>query len=1248
MYFANGILVSIMSSIRYPQRTCQAFVCSLFPGMLLVLCIVSIVLSGCSTSVGGNNSVSGTGSAGKGGADGSTGSYTLSASAKSFTVSAGVSQTITVTVQALSGFNATVTCSLSGLPFGVTATPANFDIVGTGSKQVQFSLGAGATNGTSTVTVNSSSGALSQQAQFQLAVAAESSTLQISFVPSALNIPAGSANSIQVQMSNSSVSPATPNIAVQLSTPPSGVTVTPSSFTVAANGGTQTVFVKAANNASSGTLNANAIYGSAQQSASLTVTIGAAENYKPVSLSTSDKLVRTDALTPYTSFPPPNYLIYHAATNRFFSTDAVLNQLNVVNASTQTLTTTLTIPGAFGIDQAPDGSVLYVGTMVGDLYVVDPVQLTILKRYASTTISPYGFPANAVYALADGKLILEQYFLVPGYSIVDGDGPIALWDPASNSITVFAGTSGPNGLGDVGYPTKPSCLAKFEQVMLTNNRTRILLVPVLTSEGSSVLCSLDPEADTWNWSQPISGGGGSALTAFAVTFDGNTLVAYDGYDIYTLDAATFAVKSSFPVSTTQGVFTYPVLFLSQDNKSVFITDSAGPDVSDVYNLATGKLAGWIPQLNLASPGSYTTGQPLYQAMASNGVAAGVIFGGGVGLLDTTAVHSLPVGTRFTQTQLDVPYGPAAGGTATSWLPYLTGSGVPSLGSVYFGANVATGLDNSGGMLFAVSPAGSPGPVDVRTFATDGGSQLLPQGFTYGPWVLESPTMYSTAEGGGPGSLYGYGFGPQGPTNSALYVAPPPDLQVTVGGVSATVTGFSPNPYLNLSYFVAPPLPTNGLRYTVPAGAAGNSASITVTNSSGSTTTAEPIRYLPSVQQYAVPGELADGIYDPTRHVYYFTDTNQVRVFSLTQGKWLASIPIPAPKNAYAAQRLLGIALSPDGSKLAVSDPGAIAIYIINPDQPSSIQSYAYASQIGTGGITAEPSGIAVTNSGIVYFVTFDLNGDGGCGFMFSLDPSTGTLKNVGLPPESCLPTQGPDPDGRLVTTADGSRIYFNDAGYLGYVDTISGQVVSPINNDSDLGEGGYEIVMGANQTRLFADGFFTDSNLNTLGLQALNAEELDDASYVYGAVLSTDGSLFFQPGSQAIDLFDGCTGAFRGRVALPTPLSPNYRALVSNNEDSRLVAITGATGNGIAVIDLNSLPEPNPLPWLSPEASPLASGSMSQLASTDAESRHFPLPSLPKIYRRSSPLSDLLKRARISNANSGLKQNPTVPGEKEK
>ena len=44
------------------------------------------------------------------------------------------------------------------------------------------------------------------------------------------------------------------------------------------------------------------------------------------------------------------------------------------------------------------------------------------------------------------------------------------------------------------------------------------------------------------------------------------------------------------------------------------------------------------------------------------------------------------------------------------------------------------------------------------------------------------------------------------------------------------------------------------------------------------------------------------------------------------------IPIPSPAGAYGPQRLLALALSPDGSKLAISDAGAIAVYVLNPDQ----------------------------------------------------------------------------------------------------------------------------------------------------------------------------------------------------------------------------------------------------------------------------------------------------------------------------
>ena len=1141
-------------------------------------------------------------------------------------VSQSSSASFTLSATDHNGFNQPIAVSFAGIPAGVTFSPSTFTLQPGASQIVQVSATfAAAVNPNTTITVTGTGGGITHQTQFDLIVSA--ATLFLSVQPNPLKVPAGSTGSFEVQVTGTTNGTGT--ISVQSATPPSGVKLSPSSFTVSGTGGMVNIFVETTKAASSGTLTVTATYGPYTQSASLPLTIGAAESITPVALSTTDLLVRTDALTPYTSYPEPNYLVYHAATNRFFSTDAYLNQLNVVDAATHTLKTTLAIPGAFGLDQAPDGSVLYVGTMLGDLYVVDPVGLKILKRYPSSTISPYGFEANAVYALANGSLLLEKYFLVAGYSWIDGNGPLALWNPVTNDITFFESQQDSSGT----IPVKPTCLQGFQNVVLTNNRTRALLVPVLTSEGSSLLCSLDPVADTWNWSGQITGGTESALTTFAVSPDGNTLAAFDGYDLYNLDPATLTVKNSFAVPTTQALLNYPAMFLSHDLSQVFITDPSGADVLDIFDLASGKQSGWIPELNLASPGSYSSIPPLYQAMSSSGLAAGVIEGGGIGLLDTTAVHALPIGSRFSQTELNVPYGPAGGGTAVGWLPDEYGVAAPPLGSVYFGANAATSLNNNGldGMLEATSPAGAPGPVDVRTFATDGGSQFLPFGFSYGPSVLEAATNYATAEGGGPGNLYGFGFGPQAYNGSqSTYIAPPSDLQVTVGGASATVDIYNPNPFIG-TYFTAPPLPTNTLLYTVPPGVAGTTARIVVANSSGSTTAPTSITYLPSVQQYAVDGELADGVYDPKRDVYYFTDANQVRVFSLAQGTWLASIPISAPKGAYGPQRLFGIALSPDGSKLAIGDPGAIAIYIVNPDQPSSIQSFPYAAQIGYYANTEEPAGVAVTNSGTVYFATFDLNGDGGRGYLYALNPSTGLVSEVTGPATdgTYLPTEGADPDGRLAITADSTRIYLNDYGMLGYVDTASGTFVLPDLGDSYLGAGGYELVLCANQTRLFAGGFLTDSNLNSLGLQTLDFAESVDTTYVYGAALSTDGTLLFQPGLQFIDVFDGRTGSFRARISLSFELSPNFRALISNNQDSRLVAISGANGNGIAVIDLNSLPEPEPLSYVSAKANPLVSRAHRAAQSMAALGSAPTLPSFPhapRISHRRSPLLDSLVR----------------------
>ena len=518
---------------------------------------------------------------------------------------------------------------------------------------------------------------------------------------------------------------------------------------------------------------------------------------------------------------------------------------------------------------------------------VDPVHLTVLKRYPWTEISTFGFVANAVYALANGKLLLETYFLVPTFSYVDGNGPIALWDPKTNDLEIFGSVPGQNGP----WPEKPSCLGKAQDVLLTNNRTRVLLSPVQTDEGSSRICSLDPNAGTWVWSANISGGLGSSFSNFALTGDGDTLVAFDGYDVYTLDAASLSLKSSFAVATREDFPSYPVMILSQDSKSVLLSDAGGRDILDVYNLATGRL-------------------------------------------------------------------------------------------------------------------------------------------------------------------------------------------------------------------------------TAPPGVAGSSVAITVKNATGSSTAGLGMNYLPAVQKYPVAGALADGVYDPRRDVYYFTDAAHIRVFSLTHAEWLPPIPIPAPKNAYGPQRLLGIALSPDGSKLAVSDLGAMAIYTLDPDSPSAIQSSPLASQIFDP-TSQMPAGVAVTDSGTVYFATFVAGlGDEGYSFLYKLNPSTQEVSAVPDSPGFALPTFDADHVGRLAITSDGSRVYFNDGGTIGFIDTAAGQFVVPNEPVGELGQGGYELVLGANQTRIFADGFMTDSNLNALGLQTLDIAEGVDADYVYGAALSTDGSLLFQPDLQ--------------------------------------------------------------------------------------------------------------------------------------
>ena len=195
-------------------------------------------------------------------------------------------------------------------------------------------------------------------------------------------------------------------------------------------------------------------------------------------------------------------------------------------------------------------------------------------------------------------------------------------------------------------------------------------------------------------------------------------------------------------------------------------------------------------------------------------------------------------------------------------------------------------------------------------------------------------------------------------------------------------------------------------YTIPPGGVTGPADVTVTMSSGSTTASGAMTYLPSTQkEFPLAGsELAQGIYDPYLDVYFFTDVNQLQVFSQHQRKSLAPIcqflPHRGRHNGYHRH----CAFSGRGIH---HDFGYVrgCHLLPEPCNPTTVQTFS--AQLPDGNSYA--IGVAVSDSGFVYFAGND-------GY-YKLNTKTGAISNY--------VTGGTDPYVRAVITTDDSTVFFN-------------------------------------------------------------------------------------------------------------------------------------------------------------------------------------------------------------------------------
>lgn len=951
-------------------------------------------------------------------------------------------------------------------------------------------------------------------------------TFTLSLSSPSLSISAGASGSVTINLAGSNGFNS--NVSIGLSNLPSGVTVSPPISNLS-SGQSQQFTVTVASYASASISSVSVTGTSGTQSQQVVLKLQITAYTGNVGL-TRTGYTRTDAVQPYT-------VLFDSANNRFFMSDPGTNQIFVLDASSRRLIGTITVPGAYGMDETPDHSVLYAGTQIGDVYAIDPAKMVVTQRYLASQIGPNGYQTYAVQVMANGELALLGG--QGGIPSVDGYSGFAFWNPADNSIQEY-------GVGGISHG---NCSDGNYIFTFTVTGDRSLLV-LQNSFNGNVVCTVDPVTGQVN-SVSITGWPATP------TPDGKSilvLVYGISAQIVVLDAKTLAQTATFPVGDFPSG-TYMVI--SPDSGSVYLAPQLGGIVY-AFNISTGVQVGWIPDVFTEPIGTWIS------ATDNTGLLSGVNVEG-IGFLDAAAMRTGTVGTAFLNGYLTPATGPVAGGTSVDM-----GFGQSeNLAAVYFGQNLAASIGPNSNLLYATTPAGSSGPVDVVSIMTDGGMQILPEAFSYGPTILEATPNASTADGGGTGIIYGYGLGP----SSSNQI--PQGLQVAVGGQQVQITTFNVNGY---SYGTAP-TPLQSVSFIIPKGTAGTAADVSVSTPVGTSILPGGLQYLPAVQQAAALSgapALAQGIYDSIRDVYYFTDASEIRVYSRTLDQWLSPIQVPSAPTG-ATHRLWGIALSPNGSNLAVADASAGMIYLLNPGSPGSVQSfpfnlpYAGGSPDPLASVVTDPSGIAVSDSGMIYVGAFTVGGTGYDAF-FKLDSSSGHVTDYQLMDCAMAPLY------KLAISSDNSHIFLNDGGMVFSVNTTT-DTLTRASSDPGGCYGDYDLNLSNGQSTLEASSYLYDGKLNAESYLVLNDRDASYVSYVYGTQLSADGTLLFQPSISGIDVYDARLGTLRSRIALPFTLSQNYDALVADGKDNVLIAITSSNGSGIAIVDLSSLTEPTSLPY---------------------------------------------------------------------
>jgi IPT/TIG domain-containing protein len=592
---------------------------------------------------------------------------------------------------------------------------------------------------------------------------------------------------------------------------------------------------------------------------------------------------------------------YDPALKEVFVSDPITNSVEVYSTVDAHQVGEISVPGPAGLSFSPDFSKLVIGTITPYVYTADPIALHITGQIdipaSYITMSQYqalNLPVM-LYALSDGTIMIglgtNPASSNGSYTIV---AHLLLYNPGSATFT----------LEDPGNGAVTTVPARSEDgssllVLANNNSSPMLFVYKPSGHGyaisapaalpSNLGVSLAANQDGSQFALIIGVTAPEMPTTLVNFVDGNlhaesqyTNTAATTSGVYSRDGSLFYLMFANNVLAGVNTQTGSAAGYLQESIASTVTYAALFDVDENFRLIGGSLFNGIFLMNASQlQSSVPTGVPDYFTPTEEGSATvGTLSGGQLDVFAASAAY-LMQNTQNTPT-LDAYFGiiPAQVETLTQ------------------GSN---GSSPTYSLTATVPASSTPGPVSVVLTDVDNNVTFLPDDFTYGPRLLRiSPTAVSSS-GGDAVTVTGYGFSQIGdPEIGTLHIG---------------------NAALDLSQGVQTPASSNYFpeqsdTLPAPAGTPGW-ADVSVSNTFGSDTIKRGLQYL-NAEAFVKGPEYSFAVYDPVRDRFYLTGSgNNVAVFDAQSQKFLAALSSQAISSSAA---LYGEALTPDSSKLLVSDP----------------------------------------------------------------------------------------------------------------------------------------------------------------------------------------------------------------------------------------------------------------------------------------------------------------------------------------